>query len=99
MYTIIPQNIIITSISCYIYINNKLHLLESSTSTKTSFLICESVGVVKRTPKSLKPTHNYPKMAVAGNLPQNINILETFVQYGFLLRLDVLLSAMIIIFC
>ncbi len=30
------------------------------------------------TPKSLRPTHNYPKMPVAGNLPQNITILETF---------------------
>ncbi len=33
---------------------------------------------MKRTPKSLRPTHNYPKMAVAGNLPRNINSLETF---------------------
>jgi len=31
-----------------------------------------------KTPKSLRPTHNYPKMAVAGNVPRNINILETF---------------------
>ncbi len=40
--------------------------------------ICETLGVVKRTPKSPRPTHNYSKMAVAGNLPQNLNSLETF---------------------
>ncbi len=94
-----------------------------------------------KTPKSLRPTHNYPKMAVAGNLPRNINILETFddnklvltikrvsplgfggypnstlpliisfsltswarcyscscIQFGLLLRLHVLLSAMLIL--
>ncbi len=36
------------------------------------------LGVVKRTPKSLRPTHIYPKMPVVGNLPRNVNILETF---------------------
>ncbi len=40
--------------------------------------ICETLGVVKRTPKSPRPTHNYSKMAVADNLPQNLNSLETF---------------------
>ncbi len=34
--------------------------------------------VVKRSRKSLRPIHNYPKIVVSGNLPQNINILETF---------------------
>ncbi len=43
------------------------------------------LGVVKRTPKSVIPTHNYPKMAVVGNLPQKINILETF-DYNELLK-------------
>ncbi len=31
--------------------------------------------VVKRSRKSLIPTHNYPKMAVSGNLPQNCKSL------------------------
>jgi len=43
-----------------------------------SLKICETLGVVKRTPKSLRPNLNYPKLAVANNLPRNINILETF---------------------
>ncbi len=33
---------------------------------------------MKRTPTSLRPNHNYPKTAIASNLPQNIKIIETF---------------------
>ncbi len=36
------------------------------------------IRVVKRTPKSEDQATNYPKMAVVGNLPRNVNILETF---------------------
>ncbi len=38
--------------------------------------ISQSILVLKLAPKSVKPTHNYPRMAVAGNLPQNINIFR-----------------------
>ncbi len=55
-----------------------LRVFHKRLNSKTSSLICETLGVVKRTPKSQRPTHNYPKMAVVNNLPQNINILETF---------------------